>query len=214
MSACIPTYMLASGPIGSGLNWSQAVFTIFLGHVIIVIPMILNAHAGTRYGIPFPVLCRASFGTIGANVPALVACGWVGIRTWIGGAAIYQILGVFADPSGYILTWLVGYSALLGPIGGIMIADYFVIRGRCLNVLGLYKPEGDYCYRNGISYVAPAALVAGILPSLPGFLATIHVIDAPHVAPFLLTLYSYAWFVGFGISFALYIALRKLAPNG
>src|SRR5688572_24637570 len=99
MSACIPTYMLASGLIGSGMNWSQAVFTIFLGNVIVVIPMILNAHAGTRYGIPFPVFCRASFGTSGANVPAilraLVACGWFGIQTWIGGAAIYKIMAVF-----------------------------------------------------------------------------------------------------------------------
>jgi NCS1 family nucleobase:cation symporter-1 len=100
MSACIPTYMLASGLIGSGMNWSQAVLTIFLGNVIVVIPMILNAHAGTRYGIPFPVFCRASFGTTGANVPALlralVACGWFGIQTWIGGDAIYKIIGVFA----------------------------------------------------------------------------------------------------------------------
>src|SRR5690349_24287040 len=83
MSACIPTYMLASGLIGSGMNWSQAVLTIFLGNIIVVVPMILNAHAGTRYGIPFPVFCRASFGTTGANIPALlralVACGWFGI---------------------------------------------------------------------------------------------------------------------------------------
>src|SRR6187397_1186176 len=99
MSACIPTYMLASSLIGGGMNWSQAILTIFLGNLIVVIPMILNAHAGTRYGIPFPVFCRASFGTRGANVPALmrafVACGWFGIQTWIGGAAIYKILGVF-----------------------------------------------------------------------------------------------------------------------
>src|SRR3954471_18260949 len=99
MSACIPTYMLASSLIGGGMNWSQAIITIFLGNLIVVVPMILNAHAGTRYGIPFPVLCRASFGTRGANVPALlrafVACGWFGIQTWIGGAAIYKILTVF-----------------------------------------------------------------------------------------------------------------------
>jgi NCS1 family nucleobase:cation symporter-1 len=99
MSACIPTYMLASSLIGGGMNWSQAILTIFLGNLIVVVPMILNAHAGTRYGIPFPVFCRASFGTRGANVPALmrafVACGWFGIQTWIGGAAIYKILGVF-----------------------------------------------------------------------------------------------------------------------
>src|SRR3712207_2047368 len=99
MSACIPTYMLASSLIDGGMNWSQAILTIFLGNLIVVIPMILNAHAGTRYGIPFPVFCRASFGTRGANVPALlrafVACGWFGIQTWIGGAAIYKIMTVF-----------------------------------------------------------------------------------------------------------------------
>src|SRR5271170_2767205 len=95
MSACIPTYMLASSLIGGGMNWWQAVLTIFLGNLIVLVPMILNAHAGTRYGIPFPVYCRASFGTLGANVPAVlrafVACGWFGIQTWIGGEAIYKI---------------------------------------------------------------------------------------------------------------------------
>src|SRR5215211_8257854 len=99
MSLCIPTYMLASSLIGGGMNWWQAILTIFLGNVIVVIPMILNAHAGTRYGIPFPVFCRASFGTRGANVPALlralVACGWFGIQSWIGGSAIYKISAIF-----------------------------------------------------------------------------------------------------------------------
>src|ERR1700750_1665548 len=99
MSACIPTYMLASSLIGGGMNWWEAVLTIFLGNLIVVVPMILNAHAGTHYGIPFPVFCRAAFGTKGANVPALlralVACGWFGIHTWIGGNAIYRILTVF-----------------------------------------------------------------------------------------------------------------------
>lgn len=79
MAACIPTYMLASSLIGGGMNWWQAVFTIFLGNLIVLVPMILNAHAGTKYGIPFPVYCRAAFGTLGANIPALlrafVACG-------------------------------------------------------------------------------------------------------------------------------------------
>src|SRR5437899_12486059 len=100
MSACIPTYMLASSLIGGGMNWWQAILTIFLGNLIVLIPMVLNAHAGTHYGIPFPVYCRASFGTRGANVPALmrafVACGWFGIQTWIGGNAIYKIMSVFA----------------------------------------------------------------------------------------------------------------------
>src|SRR5690348_3674237 len=99
MSACIPTYMLASGLIDQGMDWKQAVFTVFLGNVIVLIPMVLNAHAGTKYGIPFPVYCRASFGTWGANIPALlrafVACGWFGIQAWIGGAAIYSIALAF-----------------------------------------------------------------------------------------------------------------------
>src|SRR5580700_9942053 len=95
MAACIPTYMLASSLIEGGMNWWEAVLTIFLGNLIVLIPMILNAHAGTKYGIPFPVYCRASFGILGANVPALlralVACGWFGIQTWIGGMAIFVI---------------------------------------------------------------------------------------------------------------------------
>jgi NCS1 family nucleobase:cation symporter-1 len=98
MSACIPTYTLASSMIAEGMDWKQAVLTIFLGNAIVLVPMILNAHAGTKYGIPFPIYCRASFGIIGANVPAmlraLVACGWFGIQTWIGGWAIYQILAI------------------------------------------------------------------------------------------------------------------------
>src|SRR5437899_3452686 len=98
MSACIPTYMLASSLIAEGMSWWQAVLTIFLGNLIVLVPMILNAHAGTRYGIPFPVYCRASFGILGANVPALlralVACGWFVIQTWIGGEVISEIVAI------------------------------------------------------------------------------------------------------------------------
>lgn len=449
MSACIPTYMLASSLIGGGMNWWQAVLTIFLGNVIVLVPMVLNAHAGTKYGIPFPVLCRASFGTLGANVPALlravVACGWFGIQSWIGGAAIYKILAVFlpslaaaaplpflavtvpelacflffwainlaviyrgidsirlllnikapllialgllllwwawrqaggfgpilsqpsafdpgqpkagqfgrfffpaltgmvgfwatlslnipdfsryartqrdqvvgqalglpltmalysfigvavtsattiiygqtiwdpvdvltrfsnpavlilamaalclatlatniaanvvspandfaqlaprrisfrlgglitgvigilmmpwklvADPSGYIFTWLIAYSALLGPVGGIMIADYFVVRRRELNVAALYSASGGYAYRRGVSWVALAALALGVLPSLPGFLVTVHLLAAARFPGWLADLYHYAWFVGFGVAFAVYVGLRKMAPN-
>src|SRR3990172_12389017 len=72
MSACIPTYMLSSSLISEGMNWYQAVLTVFLGNAIVLIPMILNAHAGTKYGVPFPVLARASFGTLGSNIPALL----------------------------------------------------------------------------------------------------------------------------------------------
>jgi NCS1 family nucleobase:cation symporter-1 len=449
MSACIPTYMLASSLIGGGMNWWQAVLTIFLGNLIVLVPMVLNAHAGTKYGIPFPVFCRASFGTTGANVPAvlraLVACGWFGIQTYIGGEAIFKILAVFfpslaaaagtkflgisapefacflffwginmlviykgiesirlllnikapllialgllllwwawqnaggfgpilsqpsafdagqpkagqfwgfffpaltgmigfwatlslnipdfsryartqrdqvigqalglpltmalysfigvavtsattiiygqtiwdpvdvltrfknplvlvvamvalciatlatniaanvvspandfaqlaprkisfrigglitgligilmmpwklvADPSGYIFTWLIAYSALLGPIGGIMIADYFIIRKKELNVAALYSATGGYAYKGGISWVAIVALVVGALPSLPGFLVAIQAINGAGLPSFLLGLYHYAWFVGFGLAFAAYLFLRRLAPN-
>lgn len=96
MAVCIPTYTLAAGLISQGMTWGQALVTILLGNVIVLIPILLNAHAGARYGIPFPVLLRAPFGTLGANVPAmmraLVACGWFGIQTWIGGQAIYLLL--------------------------------------------------------------------------------------------------------------------------
>ena len=96
MSLCIPTYMLASSLIEGGMNWWQSILTIFLGNLVVLIPMILNGHAGAKYGIPFPVFARASFGTVGANIPAMlraiVACGWFGIQTWIGGFAIYQML--------------------------------------------------------------------------------------------------------------------------
>jgi NCS1 family nucleobase:cation symporter-1 len=443
MSACIPTYMLASSLIGGGMNWWQAILTIFLGNLIVVVPMILNAHAGTRYGIPFPVFCRASFGTRGANIPALmrafVACGWFGIQTWIGGNAIYKIMSVFvpslgqgsamlfgitgpqfvcflffwsinilvvykgidcirwllnikapllialgllllwwayrnaggfgpilsqpsafdsgqpqaghfwrffapaltgmigfwatlslnipdfsryavsqrdqilgqtlglpltmalysfigvavtsattiiygqtiwdpvdvltrfsnpivlivamlalciatlatniaanvvspandfshlaphkisfrtgglitgvigivmmpwklvADPSGYIFTWLVGYSALLGPIGGIMIADYYVWRRRHLHVAALYQPNSEYRFTNGFSWIAIFSLVVAVLPNLPGFLGTVKLIDSANVPPFFVRFYDYAWFVGFSIAFVLYLALR------
>ena len=94
MSVCIPTYMLASGLIAGGMNWWEAVGTVLLGNLIVLIPMLLNGHAGTKYGIPFPVFVRSSFGVRGANIPALlralVACGWFGIQTWVGGEAIFD----------------------------------------------------------------------------------------------------------------------------
>ncbi len=95
MSVCVPTYMLAANLLKIGMTWWQAIGTIALGNLIVLVPMVLNGHPGTRYGIPFPVLVRASFGTRGSNIPAIargiVACGWFGIQTWIGGLAIYQI---------------------------------------------------------------------------------------------------------------------------
>ncbi len=128
MSVCIPTYMLASGLIAGGMNWWQALMTIGLGNLIVLIPMILNAHAGTKYGIPFPVLARASFGTNGSNIPALlraiVACGWFGIQTWIGGQA-FNLLMIIILP---------GWAAFsLGPAISFMIFwgmnVYFIVKG-------------------------------------------------------------------------------------
>ena len=98
MAVCIPTYTLASGLVDKGWTWQAAVASVALGNLVVLVPMVLNAHAGTRYGIPFPVLVRSSFGTRGANLPALmrafVACGWFGINTYIGGAALAQMVRV------------------------------------------------------------------------------------------------------------------------
>jgi len=98
MSVCVPTYMIAGSLIQSGMNWWQAMIAIFLGNMFVLLPMILNGHAGTRYGIPFPVFARAAFGVFGAHIPsiarALVACGWFGIQTYIGGEAISAMIGI------------------------------------------------------------------------------------------------------------------------
>ncbi len=423
MAHCIPTYMLASGLIAAGMNWKQALFTVLLGNLIVLIPMLLNSYAGTKYGIPFPVLCRSSFGILGSNIPAVlravVACGWFGIQTWIGGQALNtllssaipswshlafgpaisfflfwflnmliiwngmssvryfegwaapfvlfatiglliwavqkahgfgpilsspgrlthfsdffkvfipsltgmigfwstlslnmpdftryskgqeeqmvgQILGlpttmtffaglgvmitsativIFGKPiwdpihllshfhnplvialslftiavatlsvnvaanvvspsfdfsnlwpqkinfviggtitgiigiimmpwklmssySAYIFGWLVGYSGILGPVAGILIADFWIVRKKILNVPDLYKMKGEYTYLGGFNIKGIVALFFGIAGALIGLLI-----------PTLHFLYDYAWFVGFGISFLLYIVLAKL----
>ncbi len=443
MSLCIPTYMLSSSLIEGGMNWWQAIMTIMIGNTIVLVPMILNGHAGAHYGIPFPVFVRASFGLRGANIPAvlraIVACGWFGIQTWIGGFAIYQMLRVWApsigtlprifpesfgletgpaitfvafwflnmfvvykgvesirkllvfkaiflpaaaalllawaiwaghglgpilaqpskfqtssefwayffpaltgmvgfwatlslnipdftryaksqraqvvgqalglppsmtlfafvgvvvtsatsiifgatvwdpvvlagkfdspmlvtfamiaiaistlatniaanivspandfanlapakinfriggcitgvigmlifpwkliaDPNGYIFTWLIAYSSLLGPIGGIMIVDYYFLRDRELDVEDLYRAGGRYWYRNGFNRAAIWALVLGILPNVPGFLTTAGAIPKESVAPWISGLYHYAWFVGFFVSGSLYFGLMR-----
>ena len=434
MAICIPTYTLASGLVDQGWTWQAAVGAVVLGNVVVLLPIALNSHAGTRYGIPFPVLARASFGLLGANIPAilrgLVACGWFGIQTWIGGWAIYklfeaiwpgiatlpQILPAFvglntgeflcfmlfwgmnvwivlrgmdsikfletwgspfllavgaalfiwawvgagglgpmlrnpphtdvggqaifsqgltsavafwgtmalsipdfsryarsqrdqvigqavglpatmalfafigaavtnatfvifgsrvADPvallariggplmimlsmaglivatlttniaanivapanafsnmapdritfkqgamitavigivmlpwrlynnaAAYIFTWLIGYGALLGPIAGIMIADYFVLRRGELVVNDLYKRNGIYEYARGFNWLAIGALALGVAPSLPGFVAALRGSPASGVFG---GIYNWAWFVGFLISALAYV---------
>ncbi|MBS1662908.1 MAG: NCS1 family nucleobase:cation symporter-1 [Bacteroidetes bacterium] len=447
MSLCIPTYMLASSLIGGGMSWWQAIGTIFLGNTIVLVPMILNGRAGAKYGIPFPVFARASFGVRGANVPALlraiVACGWFGIQTWIGGFAIYQLLHVWmpfidrlpalpaflglstgpalcflffwlinmwvvwlgvdsirrllvfkafflplaalallywaishvqgglsavltqgskfssssafwaffipgltgmvgfwatlslnipdftryavsqraqirgqaiglppsmtlfafigvvvtqattiifgttiwdpvvlagrfeskalvsfamiaialstlatniaanivspandfanlsparisfrrgglitgiigililpwklvADPTGYIFTWLVGYSSLLGPVGGIMIADYYLVRRQQLSLEDLYRRQGEYTYTRGFNRSALLSLVLGILPNIPGFLVTVGFVGPDVFPAWLVSVYSYAWFTGFIVAGGSYCLLMRVANH-
>jgi NCS1 family nucleobase:cation symporter-1 len=440
MSLCIPTYLLASGMIKDGLSWWQAILIFLLGNSIVLVPMILNGHAGAKYGIPFPVFARASFGTRGANIPAilraLVACGWFGIQTWIGGKSLYNLIrawvpslseinthalfpqavpmlcffvfwllnmyiiyrgvesirkllvfkaiflpvatlglliwavnaaggfnaifhqhrsmetgafwkyffpaltgmvgfwatvslnipdftryaksqkaqirgqaiglppsmSLFAlvaiivtmattiiysgqtewdivtiagrfpnkilislamigiiistlatniaanivspandfsnlsprrinfrmggyitgiigilifpwklveDPSGYIFSWLIGYSALLGPVGGIMITDYYLIRKQHLVTDELYSHRGRYGYRNGFNNVAIIAFIIGVLPNLPGFLLQVKAISSDVFPAWISQLYYYAWFIGFFLSGFVYWLLMK-----
>jgi NCS1 family nucleobase:cation symporter-1 len=113
MAHCIPTYMLASGLMATGMNWWQALITILLGNVIVLVPILLNSHPGTKYGIPFPVFARGAYGTVGSNLPALmralVACGWFGIQSWIGGEALHTLF----------TSLFRGWPTLLGPgLGG------------------------------------------------------------------------------------------------
>jgi NCS1 family nucleobase:cation symporter-1 len=432
MSVVITTYTLASGLMQQGMTWWQAMLTILLGNSIVLLPMILNAHAGTKYGVSFPVLCRASFGVKGANVPAilraLVACGWFGIQTWIGAIALNTLLAalwprwsalafgiwisfavfwliqvwiilnglegikklegwsaplllaggalllgwaivrggglghilaqssrlqqrsipfwqlfpaavtanvgywatlslnipdftryarsqrsqalgqalglpatmtafafigvtvtsatvvlfgeaiwdpvvliarignpfvvvfgtliimlaqlttnmaanvvspandfsslapqkvsyvtgglitaaigvlmmpwkLYADASAYIFTWLIGYSSLMGAIGGILIADYWIIRKKQLSLDDLFKTNGRYTYTGGVNRRAMAILVLSILPVVPGFMRAALTPGGQAANPtFWDSLYTYAWFVTFGLSFALYVA--------
>ncbi len=448
MVVCVPTYMLASGLIKQGMSWWQAVMTVLLGNLIVLVPMALVGHAGTKHGIPFPVLLRSSFGTAGANVPALlrglVACGWFGIQTWVGGSAIYtignilsggwfvgaplpvlgidvgqtvcflafwtlhvffiargtesirvletwaapflivmglalltwayvkaggfgemlstpsqfgpgakregqfwavfipgltamvgfwatlslnipdftrycarqrdQLLGqviglpptmalfsfigvavtsatvviygkaiwdpivllgkmgrgvavvlalfvlaiatlttnlaanVVAPANGfsniapkrisfrmggyitaglgiamfpwkllesagaYIFTWLIGYSALLGPIAGILIADYFLLRRTELDVADLFRKKGKYTYYRGWNPIALFALALGVAPNVPGFLVAAGAVD--QVPGIFVTLYTYAWFIGFGLSGTIYLVVSLVWHPG
>src|SRR6476660_693092 len=120
MAHCIPTYMMASGLISAGMNWWQALFTILLGNTLVLAQKLINSHPGTKYCIPFPVFARASFGTVGSNLPAImraiVACGWFGIQAWIGGQALQTFFAAF------IPGW---HDLLGGPLGGHTITEWF-----------------------------------------------------------------------------------------
>jgi NCS1 family nucleobase:cation symporter-1 len=153
MAHCIPTYMLASGLMAAGMNWSQALVTILLGNTIVLVPILLNSHPGTKYGIPFPVFARAAYGTIGSNVPALmralVACGWFGIQAWIGGEALQTMFKVIVP----------GWPTLLGPgFAGHTTTEwlsFLLFWG--LNVFIIYR--GMNLLRHVENWAAPFVLV-------------------------------------------------------
>ncbi|MCU1246676.1 MAG: Cytosine/purine/uracil/thiamine/allantoin permease family protein [Acidobacteria bacterium] len=153
MAHCIPTYMLSSGLIGAGMNWWQALITILLGNTIVLIPILLNSHPGTKYGIPFPVFARASYGTFGSNLPAimraLVACGWFGIQAWIGGQALHTLFGAISPK------WA---TLLGGPIGGHTPTEWLCFLAFWgLNLYIIYR--GMDLLRKVENWAAPFVLV-------------------------------------------------------
>src|SRR5215813_12581732 len=163
MAHCIPTYMLASSLIDLGMNWWQALFTILLGNVIVLAPILLNSHPGTKYGIPFPVFARASYGTIGSNLPALmralVACGWFGIQAWIGGQAVHILIrSVFPGWPGL----LGGPIKSPGVIAGYSPTEYisFLIFW-ALNIYVVYR--GMDLLRKVENWAAPFVLVMAVV---------------------------------------------------
>ncbi len=189
MAVCIPTYTLASGLISQGMSWEQALLTITLGNFIVLVPMILNAHAGTKYGIPFPVFLRASFGTLGANIPALmralVACGWFGIQTWIGGAAIYTLHSVIFgfDPAGpadllpviglswgqlgcFLLFWAVNIGVILAGIDTIKWLE--TLAAPFLILIGLGMLWWGVSEAGGFAVVLSDETIAQVRGSLAG----------------------------------------------
>src|SRR5213593_493984 len=153
MAHCIPTYMLSSGLIGAGMNWWQALITILLGNTIVLVPILLNSHPGTKYGIPFPVFARAAYGTYGSNLPALmraiVACGWFGIQAWIGGEALHTFFSAIIP----------GWPTLFGgPIGGHAPTEwlsFLLFWG--LNIYIIYR--GMDLLRKVENWAAPFVLV-------------------------------------------------------
>src|SRR5499433_650634 len=153
MAHCIPTYMLASGLIAAGMNWWQALVTILLGNTIVLVPILLNSHPGTKYGIPFPVFARAAYGTIGSNLPAImraiVACGWFGIQAWIGGEALNTLFAAI------IPNWA---SLLGGPIGGHMTTEWIsFLLFWAMNIYIIYR--GMDLLRKVENWAAPFVLI-------------------------------------------------------
>ena len=173
MSVCIPTYMLAASMIEAGMNWWQSLLTILLGNVIVLLPLILNGHAGTRYGIPFPSFVRAAFGIHGAHIPSVlrsvVACGWFGIQTWIGGLALHAMMnmlwGGWQELGG---GWqFMGYSAghYIGFLVFWAINIYFVWAGT-ETIKWMEMLAAPFLLAVGILLLAWASLEAGGLGTI------------------------------------------------
>jgi NCS1 family nucleobase:cation symporter-1 len=159
MSVNIPTYMLASAMIAGGMSWRQAIFTVFLGNVLVLAPMLLNAHAGAKYGIPFPVFARASFGVLGANVPAvlraLVACGWFGINAWIGGAAVNVMVAVLVP------SWRTYSPGVWICFGGFWLLHVIVIMRGIRTLKFLQGVTAPFLLVIGVALLAWAVVKAG-----------------------------------------------------
>ncbi|USN98369.1 MAG: NCS1 family nucleobase:cation symporter-1 [Phycisphaeraceae bacterium] len=205
MAVCIPTYMLAAGLIKAGMNWWQAVLTVLLGNVVVLVPMILIGHAGTKYGVPFPVIARASFGTKGAHIPAiarsLVACGWFGIQTWIGGAAIYAIITalgwIHEDPEAakigflgitawqfacFLAFWLIHVVIVIRGITSIKwleawAAPFLIAAGLALLVWAIFRvDEPSQLFKGKSDFTSPGQFWHVFFPQLTamvGFWATL-----------------------------------------
>lgn len=170
MACNIPTYMMASGLITSGMNWWQALLCIWLGNTIVLVPIVLNSHAGTKYGIPFPVLARASYGVVGSNLPALmraiIACGWFGINAWIGGQAMFTLFKALIPSFGQFM----GATSY----GGHTMAEWISFAlFWCLNIFVIYR--GMDVVRKLESWAAPfifsmtTALVIWMVIQAKGF---------------------------------------------
>jgi NCS1 family nucleobase:cation symporter-1 len=166
-------------------------------------------------------LCIATLATnIAANVVspandfAHLAPRWISFRT---GGIITGLIGILMQPwklvgtaDDYIVRWLIAYSVLLGAVGGVLVADYFIIRRTRLDLAGLYKQDGPYWYAGGFNPLALVALVLGIAPCVPGFLATVSASWKTVTPPIWSDLYHYAWFLSFGVSFGAYVVLMKV----
>jgi NCS1 family nucleobase:cation symporter-1 len=181
------------------------VLTRFTNPVVLVVAMLALCIATLATNIAANVVSPAN--DFSHLAPRKISFRAGGLITGVIGIVIMPWYLV-ANADVYISRWLLGYSALLGPIGGIMIADYYVWRRRQLHLAALYQPNGEYRFHRGFSFIAIFALVAAVLPSLPGFLVTVKLLHPDLVPSALVRLYDYAWFVGFGIAFVVYLVLR------